>query len=266
MPFIDRELMPGVHHIEDALGVCFTLLLGNKRALLLDAGYGLEDVRAFVQSISPVPVTLWLSHGHHDHAPGAMWFDEVWMHPKEASVFYAYSSPAKRQGVLESARQRGVLPARGDYASAPMPPIRFSEESEIDLGGLSAHLLPMPGHTPGSMVVYVPQHRLLLSGDDWNPTTWLFFPEALDVWRYKQNMMGLTRLPFERVLCPHRSALYGRQQLDAFLEALTPETLKAASPSSAGNALGIDTREAHLPMDQTLVFDWKKAFPPQGAY
>ncbi len=265
MSFIDRELLPGVHHIEDALGVCFTLLLGKQRALLFDAGYGLEDVRAFAQSLCDVPVTLWLSHGHHDHAPGAMWFDEVWMHPREAPVFEAYTSPARRQGVLESARQRGIAPAKEDYSSAPMPPVRLAEESEIDLGGLTARILPLPGHTPGSVVVYVPEHRLLLSGDDWNPTTWLFFPEALDVWRYKQNMTRLLRLPFERVLCPHRSALYDRRFLDAFVGALTPDTLSGAAPSSAGSALGIDTREARLPMDQTLVFDWNKAFPPQGA-
>ena len=36
----------------------------------------------------------------------------------------------------------------------------------IDLGGLTAQIIEAPGHTPGSAVVYVPERKLLLSGDD----------------------------------------------------------------------------------------------------
>ena len=33
------EVMPGVTHIEDPMGVCTTLLAGRERAMLVDAGY-----------------------------------------------------------------------------------------------------------------------------------------------------------------------------------------------------------------------------------
>ena len=77
MGFIEREVLPGVRHIRDGLGVCFTLLTGGTRALLVDAGYGVEDVSAFVHTLTDLPVTLWLTHGHFDHAPGARWFTDV---------------------------------------------------------------------------------------------------------------------------------------------------------------------------------------------
>ena len=32
------EVMPGVTHIEDPMGVCMTLLAGRERAMLVDAG------------------------------------------------------------------------------------------------------------------------------------------------------------------------------------------------------------------------------------
>ena len=91
MGFIDRELLPGVHHIEDALGVCFTLIVGDERALLVDAGYGVEDVADYVRSLTDLPVTLWLTHGHHDHALGATRFEEVRLHPDDAAVYREYT-------------------------------------------------------------------------------------------------------------------------------------------------------------------------------
>ena len=89
----------------------------------------------------------------------------------------------------------------------------------IDLGGLTAEIIEAPGHTPGSAVVYVPEWKLLLSGDDWNPCTWLFFPQALGLREYRSNMRGIQQLPFEKVLCPHREALYDRWMFDDFFNA-----------------------------------------------
>lgn len=61
--FQSREFLPGVIHIRDAMGVCMTLLAGRDRALLLDTGYGLEDVYAFVRTL--------IQRLYDDHFAGA---------------------------------------------------------------------------------------------------------------------------------------------------------------------------------------------------
>ena len=259
MGFIDRELLPGVHHIEDALGVCFTLIVGERRALLVDAGYGVEDVKGYVGALTDKPLTLWLTHGHHDHAPGAMGFDSVRMHPAEGEVYRLYTSEKWRRNVLETARGKGVAVDEAAYLAAPMPEPQFLEGETIDLGGLTAQVIPCPGHTPGSVVVWVPERRLLLTGDDWNPCTWLFFPEALSVWQYRENVRSLLKLPFEHVICPHRTALYPRATFEAFVNGLTDEAIAAARPVDTGAKHGVRTREAELPKGQVLVFDGDKA-------
>ena len=43
MAFEWKEALPGVFHIRDGMGVCMTLLRGEKRALLVDTGYGAEE-------------------------------------------------------------------------------------------------------------------------------------------------------------------------------------------------------------------------------
>ena len=53
------EIAPGVKHIQDAMGVCFTLIEGDKRAILFDTGYGMEDVQAYVRTLTDKPVKVY---------------------------------------------------------------------------------------------------------------------------------------------------------------------------------------------------------------
>ena len=184
MGFDVKEYFPGVYHIGDAMGVCMTLLAGRRQAVLVDAGYGLEPAGAAVTSLTDLPCRLILTHGHHDHALGAMGFERVWMRPEDFGVYRTYTAPAQRKLVLESARAKGFAVDEAAYLGAEMPEPQPIEERLIDLGGLTLQPVHCPGHTPGSLVLYVPEYRLLLTGDDWNPTTWLFFPEALPVAEY----------------------------------------------------------------------------------
>lgn len=265
MPFIDHELLPGIHHIEDGLGVCFTLIVGQRRALLLDSGYGLEDVAAFVKRLTPLPVTLWLTHAHHDHMLGARWFDSARLHPADLPGYATYSGSPWTDRILERARDAGLAVDASAWRGMPMPAPVCLEGEAIDLGGLTARVISCPGHTPGSVVAYVPELKLLLTGDDWNPCTWLFFEEALSIQEYRKNMLALLRLPFERVVCSHNAGLHPRAMLEDFLKGLTDEAIEAAPASGVGEAYGVSTRQLSLPWAQALVFDGEKARRGGGA-
>ena len=121
---------------------------------------------------------------------------------------------------------------------------------------MTAQVIPCPGHKPGSAVVYVPERRLLLTGDDWNPCTWLFFPEALSAEDYRRNVRALLDLPFERALCSHRGDLYPRSAVEAFITGLTDDALRAARRVDLGHP--VDTREAAPAEGQVFVFDYSK--------
>lgn len=253
--FTSRELLPGVWQIEDPMGVCMTLLIGNKCALLVDTGYGTADVATYIATLTDKPLTVLLTHAHHDHALGARWFERTCMFPEDAGAFARYTGEAFRTRVAASARSKNVaLPA--DFLTAPISLPEPLTEGDIPLGGITARVMHVPGHTPGSAVVYVPELSLLLTGDDWNPCTWLFFPEALDVRSYRRHLRGLMALPFRHVICSHRTALYPRDILEDFASALTDEVLSAAIPVDTGYPE--DTRQAQLPHEQVLVFDWQK--------
>ena len=187
-----NEVLPGVRHIQDAMGVCFTLITGTERALLFDAGYGTEDVGAFVRTLTDRPVTVLLSHGHHDHMLGARWFAETWMDEEDRAEFRERTGEGQRKKVARQAKERGAaLPE--DFMTAVIPEpktIRYTEKlgafgaCRENLGGREIRVIHVPGHTPGSIVLYDGENDLLLTGDDWNPCTWMWFPTsaAAPVW------------------------------------------------------------------------------------
>ncbi|MBQ7304586.1 MAG: MBL fold metallo-hydrolase, partial [Clostridia bacterium] len=133
------------------------------------------------------------------------------------------------------------------------------QEGAIDLGGMTAQVIHCPGHTPGSAVIYVPERQLLLSADDWNPCTWLFFPAALGAQEHRANVRRLMQLPHTHVLCSHQPMLFERSMMDDFLNGLTDDVLRAAKPVDITPYEAIDTHQAELPHGQIFVFDWAKA-------
>ena len=251
----------GVWHIRDAMGVCVTLLAGRNGALLIDTAYGLGDLRGFIREITPLEPRVVLTHGHHDHALGAMGFDEVFLLRGDREVYAEYTATGQRKRVLCQAAEKGIALSpeeRERYLARPMPPARDISEDEIDLGGMTARLIPCPGHTPGSLLVLVPERRLLLTGDNYNPCTWVFFHESLGPRNYRENMRAALALPFDRVLCPHDAAVQPRERMERFFDGIGDEALENAAPSSAGQAAGVETRQAVLPDGQMFVFSWRK--------
>lgn len=258
MSFNEKEHLPGVWQITCHMGVCCTLLVGKERALLVDAGYGLEDLSAYVSTLTDKPVQLLLTHGHHDHALGAMHFSSAWLFPEDAAVYRTYVGKQQRKRVADNAKANGIQFDVDRFMDSRLPETTIPPES-VDLGGLTAKIILCPGHTPGSAVVYVPERELLLTGDDWNPVTWCFFPDSLPVSEYRENVRTLKSLPFQYVLCSHRKELWQRKTLVSFLDGLTDECLKAAMPSEEGKERGINTYTAHPTEGQILVFDRDRA-------
>ncbi len=258
MHFEINPVCTGVTHIRDAMGVCMTLIEGEKAALLVDTGYGVEDVSAFVGTLTDKPLTVLLTHNHHDHALGARWFDKTVMLPEDMADWSVFTGSQKRRAVLAQAISKGLSVTENDFLAGECRMPYALHEGTLDLGGLTAEIIRCPGHTPGSCVVYVPSLKLLLTGDAWNPCTWVFFEAALPIQAYRGNVRRLLTLDFDKVICSHQLEVYPREKFVRFVEALTDDALRTARPVQIGGNEHINTRQVDLPDGQWLVFDWDK--------
>lgn len=258
--FEANEVLPGITHIKDAMGVCMTLLTGTDKALLIDTGYGIHDVKAFVNTLTALPLEVILTHAHHDHAIGARCFEKTFMFTEDLSDFDIFTGRYQRERVMTSAKNKGIGPSsEEEYLTCAITSPSPLQEGEVDLGGLTAEIIRCPGHTPGSAMVYVPQYKLLLSGDNWNPCTWLFFESAVPVKEYRKNLTEvLSRLDVEKVLCSHQHKLYDYSALERFINNLTDKNLNNARPVDIHPYEDIDTRQIDMPDGQLIVFDYRK--------
>ena len=172
--FTVNHVLPGVRHITDAMGVSFTLVEGSNRAILFDTGYGMEDVKAYVETLTDKPVTVYLSHGHHDHMLGARWFGKTFLCAEDLEEFIERTGEGQRTKVMKQAQEQQV-PVPEDFMTVPIArpeAICFTgktgafESKYEELGNLEVLVIKVPGHTPGSIVLYVPTYDLLLTADD----------------------------------------------------------------------------------------------------
>ncbi len=256
-----EQTLPGVYHLAADMGVRVTLLVGAQRALLVDTGYGLGGLPDTIRGITDLPLVVINTHGHHDHALGNWQFDAVRMHPADKQRWQETISQPCRQRVLNGALSQNALPQGFDeeaYLTRVYPEPLPLEDCEIELGGLTAHVLHTPGHTEGSVVVHVPQAGLMIMGDNWNPVTWMFLPGCTGLKAYKEQLQKLLLLPFEHVLVSHCGRLCARAQLEAYVDSLTPEVLQAAVPVTIRPYERFDTRQCSLPCGTVLVFDHLK--------
>ncbi len=73
-----QEIGPGTFAIGEPRYLSAELLLlrvlGDKQALLFDAGSGTRDLRPVVAALTNLPLTIMVSHLHYDQLGGAAYF------------------------------------------------------------------------------------------------------------------------------------------------------------------------------------------------
>ena len=252
----------GVYHIRDELGVCVTLIVGENRALLFDTGYGLGGLRGIIRDITDKPLTVVNSHGHWDHALGNWMFPEARLHPDDFALYESVCAPGARLGTLRRAEQEDALPPgfdREEYLNAPNAKIIPETGETLALGGVDAQIIPMPGHTRGSVVLYLPQKELIVMGDNWNPTVWVFFAYGLPVFPFREALRDILKLPFRQVLTSHGERAYPRETLEQYVLGMTDELiLNAPKDRDTPYWQDYDTRRCSPLPGMPLVFDGQR--------
>src|SRR5512146_3040002 len=91
--FTATQVTEGVWRIDDAGADNAYLVAGTEKALLVDTGEGKGDLAKLVRTLTRLPLTVVVTHGHPDHAGGVSQFAEVHVHPDDLEAAWPLHVP-----------------------------------------------------------------------------------------------------------------------------------------------------------------------------
>jgi glyoxylase-like metal-dependent hydrolase (beta-lactamase superfamily II) len=207
------EITPGVHQVDGVNGNCYVLV--QDHLVLIDTGLPRSHpkILTYIQSVlkrDPKDIkTIILTHHHVDHSGSLSELRKV-----------SGAQVAVHVGDKEYLNGKKPLPEAGGvmglllkflytfYPFTPVEPDIILKENDIIAGMLCVHT---PGHTPGSICLVDPEHRVVFVGDTLimkgatihgpPPGVTMNMPQALE------SVKKIALLDFDIMLCGHGEPL-----------------------------------------------------------
>lgn len=129
----------------------------SKEAILCDVGGDVPSILAEVLRLGLNVKAIWLTHGHLDHCGGVVEFLQHTpvpvLGPHRDDEFLLQSLPE-------------TTASYGFPISPAFEPTQWLDENDtLSLGQHLFKIWHIPGHTPGHLVFYNEEHKLLIAGD-----------------------------------------------------------------------------------------------------
>ena len=168
------EIDEGVHAIE-SLGIGRAYIYQEQdRLTLIDTGLAdsSDKIFAVIGKIGRKPEDLkqiFITHHHHDHTGSLAEVIErsnaqVFAHKIEAPVIRGDQPPHKPDANTLRSILRPIMGSALETAAPARVDRELEEGDEVDIGG-GAKVLHVPGHTMGSVALFIPKHKILFAGD-----------------------------------------------------------------------------------------------------
>lgn len=174
--YLSEEIYPGVHMITDYDDTKMYVVVGSERAMLIDAGLGNGNLRAFVEKlVGDKPLDVVISHGHPDHIAAMGQFQDhydVYMNHRDLPMIERF---IERMNLHIDREQIDDL----------------REGMRFDLGDRSFVVYEVPGHSAGCVVLLDEASGLLIAGDAVGSnrvsipdSLWMQFPGVMPIDTY----------------------------------------------------------------------------------
>ncbi|HSA93686.1 MAG TPA: MBL fold metallo-hydrolase [Terriglobales bacterium] len=129
---------------------------GTREAMVIDPGDDIEDILEIVNRHGLTVKQIVITHAHIDHIGGAMKLKAA----TGAPVLMNQNDHAILNLLEEHARWLGMKPPGKVATDAGL-----EDADKVSAGGITAQVMHTPGHTEGSVCLYIPEEKTLIAGD-----------------------------------------------------------------------------------------------------
>ncbi|MBR0137752.1 MAG: MBL fold metallo-hydrolase [Erysipelotrichaceae bacterium] len=153
------------------------LIIGSEKALMLDTGLGIGNIKSVVDSLYTGEIIVAHTHSHFDHIGGDWQFEEVNVPDHPVAIKRAENGLDKKEvgdnmaaGSCWQPFPRGFDPE--SYCIKPAKSYNVYKDGHIfDLGDIKLKVIMTPGHSPDSCMLADEENKLLFTGDSFYPAT-----------------------------------------------------------------------------------------------
>lgn len=182
------------------------LLLGEKRALLIDTGLGAANIKEVVSSLTMLPVCVLLTHAHWDHIGAIEAFTDCMVHTSEVNWLNG-SFPLPLSVVKQNlCKEPCEFPSSFDINAYHIPQREakgLQDGDVIDLGNRILRIIHTPVHSPGHICLYEESRKTLYCGDlMYAGCLYAFYPTT-DPVMFRDSIHKINTLSIDQILPGH---------------------------------------------------------------
>jgi glyoxylase-like metal-dependent hydrolase (beta-lactamase superfamily II) len=223
------------------------LVLGDKKAALIDTGNGIGNIKALVDRLTDLPVMVLNTHTHGDHIGGNHLFDEILVYETEFSKKRAEKGQTKEQmgHYLDGDMVWKPLPDYFDPENWKINPFKVTrwlkDGDKIDLGGRTLEVIHTPGHSPDSVCLLDRDNKLFWTGDSFYPAPIYIYAPTTNLDQFIESFTKMVSFSpyYEQVLPSHNEPEIEKHLIKECLEAAKGIKNGTAGPFTEGTAAGI---------------------------
>lgn len=183
------------------------LLCGTERALLIDTGLGVSNIKTVVDYLTDLSVEVATTHIHWDHIGGHRHFNYIAVHEAEKdwlSVKFPIPLAVVKSNLMSGLCDFPPEFVLDNYEIYQGEPQRILQDGDmLDLGNRQIRVIHTPGHSPGHCCFYEPERAYLYSGDlIYQGCLDAFYPST-DPELFWESVKKIQTLEIKRILPGH---------------------------------------------------------------
>ena len=203
------------------------LVVGKERAVLIDTGLGMDNVKRLAEEFTSLSIMVVNTHSHYDHIAQNYLFDSVAIFdaPNARQAAKNGCGKAEMSRLLADGMLWKPLPEDFDPENYHVPPFTVTQWLKdgdvIDLGNRKLEVVYTPGHSPDSICLLDRNARLLWTGDTFYPAAiYIHLPGSdLDAFIKSYERMIALSSHYDRLLPSHNEPYVQKAALERVLQA-----------------------------------------------
>ncbi|MDM8101795.1 MULTISPECIES: MBL fold metallo-hydrolase [Oceanobacillus] len=147
------------------------LLIGDKKAALIDTGLGIDNIKRITDQLTPLPIDVITTHVHSDHIGSHGEYDRIFVHEAERDWLVHGIVGLSLEQIRQNTARDITIPVPESFDPNTYKPFQgeptgiLKDGDRVELGNRTLIIYHTPGHSPGHIVIFDEETGYLFTGD-----------------------------------------------------------------------------------------------------